>query len=151
LPPIYIVKCLVDSNKCGTFAPIIWFITIIYHTLVFQCVIKIEFDEHSNSCGVKRPKVAELNVQKLRNISFVMVKKYRNRIADILLLRKMQGKGAVLVQGPKWCGKTTTAKQVAASILDLGDTAVLENAIETFHVIPTNAKKTVFMWFLSVV
>ena len=42
---------------------------------------------------------------------------YKKRIADELLLKKLKGKGAVLIQGPKWCGKTTTAEQVAGSIL----------------------------------
>jgi len=64
------------------------------------------------------------------------MKTYKYRIADELLKRKLQGKGAVLVQGPKWCGKTTTAKQVAESLLDLGDTSSLANAIETLQVLP---------------
>lgn len=42
---------------------------------------------------------------------------YRARIADGLLKRKLEGKGAVLIEGPKWCGKTTTAEQIAASVL----------------------------------
>ncbi len=42
---------------------------------------------------------------------------YRPRITDIILVRKLKGKGAVLIQGPKWCGKTTTAEQMAKSIL----------------------------------
>lgn len=42
---------------------------------------------------------------------------YRKRIADHILARKLEGKGAVLIEGPKWCGKTTTAEQVAVSIL----------------------------------
>ena len=46
------------------------------------------------------------------------------------------GKGAVLVQGPKWCGKTTTAKQVAKSLLDLGDAAELSSAQETIQILP---------------
>lgn len=33
----------------------------------------------------------------------------------------MESSGAVLIEGPKWCGKTTTAKQVASSVVDLGD------------------------------
>lgn len=45
------------------------------------------------------------------------MKKYRNRIADKLLKRKLQGKGAVLIEGPKWCGKTTTAEQCANSVV----------------------------------
>lgn len=42
---------------------------------------------------------------------------YRPRLADKTLERKLKGKGAVLIQGPKWCGKTTTAEQIAKSIL----------------------------------
>ncbi len=45
------------------------------------------------------------------------MKKYRKRIADDILKRKLEGKGAVLIEGPKWCGKTTTAEQLAASII----------------------------------
>lgn len=42
---------------------------------------------------------------------------YRKRIADEVLKRKLKGKGAVLIEGPKWCGKTTTAEQIASSVL----------------------------------
>ena len=49
------------------------------------------------------------------------MKNYRRRIADSILLRKLEGKGAVLIEGPKWCGKTTTAEQVAASVLYMDD------------------------------
>ena len=42
---------------------------------------------------------------------------YRKRIADDILQKKLHSKGAVLIEGPKWCGKTTTAEQAAASIL----------------------------------
>ena len=45
---------------------------------------------------------------------------YKLRIVDKLLSRKMAGKGVVLIEGPKWCGKTTTARQLAKSLLDLG-------------------------------
>lgn len=40
---------------------------------------------------------------------------YRHRIMDGLLAKKLQSKGAVLIEGPKWCGKTTTAEVIAAS------------------------------------
>ena len=49
------------------------------------------------------------------------LKKYRKRIADDILKRKLEGKGAVLIEGPKWCGKTTTAEQYAASVLYMDD------------------------------
>ena len=42
---------------------------------------------------------------------------YKPRLADKTLERKLKGKGAVLIEGPKWCGKTTTAEQMAKSIL----------------------------------
>lgn len=45
------------------------------------------------------------------------MKEYKNRIADELLKKKLKGKGAVLIEGPKWCGKTTTAEQISGSIL----------------------------------
>lgn len=53
---------------------------------------------------------------------------YKHRIADALLEQKLQAKGAILIEGPKWCGKTTTAKQVAGSMLDLGDSSILADA-----------------------
>lgn len=42
-----------------------------------------------------------------------MKKEYKPRIADKLLARKLAGKGAVLIEGPKWCGKTTTGQKYA--------------------------------------
>lgn len=49
------------------------------------------------------------------------MKEYRKRIADDILKRKLEGKGSVLIVGPKWCGKTTTAEQIAASTLYMDD------------------------------
>lgn len=45
------------------------------------------------------------------------MKKYKPRITDALIERKLKGKGAILIEGPKWCGKTTTAEQFAKSVL----------------------------------
>lgn len=42
---------------------------------------------------------------------------YKKRIADEILQKKLKGKGAVLIEGPKWCGKTTTAEQISKSVL----------------------------------
>lgn len=47
--------------------------------------------------------------------------KYLSRSADILLEEKLDAFGAVLIEGPKWCGKTTTAKQQAKSVLEMQD------------------------------
>ncbi len=44
---------------------------------------------------------------------------YQPRLSDRLIARKLRGKGAVLIEGPKWCGKTTSAEQHANSILYL--------------------------------
>jgi len=70
-----------------------------------------------------------------------MEKGYKARIADELLRRKLAGKGAVLIEGPKWCGKTTTAKQQAASMLDLGDTGVLEQSMLVASIEPVKLLK----------
>ena len=45
------------------------------------------------------------------------MKKYLPRVCDNLLAFRLRSKGAVLVEGPKWCGKTTTCAQQAQSIL----------------------------------
>lgn len=45
------------------------------------------------------------------------MKNYKKRIADRLLKEKLEYMGAVLIKGPKWCGKTTTAEQIAGSVL----------------------------------
>ncbi len=49
--------------------------------------------------------------------------KYRARIADQVLKAKLKAKGAVLIEGAKWCGKTTTAYQIAKSALFMQDPA----------------------------
>ena len=46
---------------------------------------------------------------------------YKKRVIDALLERKLNGVGAVLVEGPKWCGKTTTCEQLAKSVLYMAD------------------------------
>ncbi len=45
------------------------------------------------------------------------MKEYKVRIADELIKKKLKGKGAVLVEGPKWCGKTTTSEVLSKSVL----------------------------------
>lgn len=46
---------------------------------------------------------------------------YKSRVADSILQKKLKSSGAVLVEGPKWCGKTTTAEQQAKSINYISD------------------------------
>lgn len=49
------------------------------------------------------------------------MKKYLPRICDEILDFKLKSKGAVLIKGPKWCGKSTTAMQKAKSSIFLQD------------------------------
>ena len=65
------------------------------------------------------------------------LKKYRKRIADNILKRKLEGKGAVVIEGPKWCGKTTTAEQFAASVLYMDDPEKKEQNIAMSQKLPT--------------
>jgi len=50
-----------------------------------------------------------------------MTELYRNRVVDQMLADRLEGAGAVLVKGAKWCGKTTTCEQIAGSVLYMGD------------------------------
>ena len=63
---------------------------------------------------------------------------YRKRIADILLEEKLEAMGAVLIEGPKACGKTTTAEQQAKSILYMDDPA---NIQQNLQLAETNIKR----------
>lgn len=47
------------------------------------------------------------------------MRKYLPRIADTILSDRLNSKGAVLIEGPKWCGKTTTAKHIAGSVIEM--------------------------------
>jgi hypothetical protein len=65
-----------------------------------------------------------------------MRKNYRVRIADRLLARKLAGKGAVLLEGAKWCGKTTTAEQIAKSVFYMTETGKTEQNLQLAHLNP---------------
>ena len=69
------------------------------------------------------------------------MKKYRKRIADDILKRKLEGKGAVLIEGPKWCGKTTTAEQIASSVLYMDDPEKKEQNIAMSELSPKRLLK----------
>ena len=49
------------------------------------------------------------------------MEKYYKRIMDKVLQDELSAFGAVLINGPKWSGKTTTAKQYVKSILNMQD------------------------------
>ena len=61
---------------------------------------------------------------------------YRPRIVDSALKRKIRGKGAVLIEGPKWCGKTTTAEQISNSVLSVDDPATVKANITVSEIDP---------------
>ena len=64
------------------------------------------------------------------------MKQYRPRIADKMLSRRLMGVGAVLIQGPKWCGKTTTAEQQAKSVVYMDDPEYMDQNIELASLSP---------------
>lgn len=49
------------------------------------------------------------------------MKKYIPRIADDIIKNKLEYMGAVVIEGPKWCGKSTTAKQLCKSVIEFQD------------------------------
>ena len=50
-----------------------------------------------------------------------MNRKYLSRIADKILKDRLESSGAVLIVGPKWCGKTSTATEISRSQLFMQD------------------------------
>ena len=64
------------------------------------------------------------------------MKEYRARIVDDMLKDKLESKGAVIIEGPKWCGKTTTAMQVAGSILRMDEPSKRETNIQMSEIDP---------------
>ena len=56
---------------------------------------------------------------------------YLNRIADEELDARLEAFGAVLIEGPKWCGKTTTAEQVSKSVVKLQDIDMRDEYLAT--------------------
>lgn len=47
------------------------------------------------------------------------MKKYMPRIVDGIIKNKLEYMGAIVIEGPKWCGKSTTAKQFCNSLIEL--------------------------------
>ena len=62
---------------------------------------------------------------------------YITRITDQELKDKLSVTGAVLIRGPKWCGKTTSAKQLAHSVLEMQDADLQENYLELANLKPS--------------
>ena len=62
---------------------------------------------------------------------------YLKRTADGYLSLQLASSGAVLIEGPKWCGKTTTAAQQAKSIISLQDPDMRDSYQATAEVKPS--------------
>lgn len=56
---------------------------------------------------------------------------YLPRIADNQLEERLEAFGAVLIEGPKWCGKTTTTEQISKSIIRMQDPDMREEYAAT--------------------
>lgn len=65
------------------------------------------------------------------------MKEYRKRIIDEILLDKLDAKGAVVIEGPKWCGKTTTALQVAGSVLRMDEPEKRDTNVQMAEIEPS--------------
>lgn len=66
---------------------------------------------------------------------------YKPRVIDSLLADKLEAMGAVLIEGPKFCGKTTTGEQQAKSILYMADPS---NKERNLMMASTNIKRGLF-------
>lgn len=62
---------------------------------------------------------------------------YLKRIIDDELKEKLSFAGAVQIKGPKWCGKTTSAKQVSSSVLEMQNPDLQDNYIELANTKPS--------------
>ena len=63
---------------------------------------------------------------------------YIKRVCDSELQDKLDAFGAVHIIGPKWCGKTTTAKQFAKSFIEMQDPDMRDSYIQTAQIKPSN-------------
>lgn len=61
----------------------------------------------------------------------------KKRVIDDLIVRKLKGEGAVLVQGPKWCGKTTSCSMISKSSLYLADTNTRDQNLSLLELDPS--------------
>src|SRR3989338_3003115 len=73
---------------------------------------------------------------------------YRKRIVDAELARRLSSTGAVVIEGPKACGKTATARQLAASevLLDVDEAARSAMAIDPALVLAGAVPRLIDEW-----
>ncbi|MDD3382909.1 MAG: DUF4143 domain-containing protein [Bacilli bacterium] len=63
--------------------------------------------------------------------------RYFPRIIDKTIKEELEAFGAVLITGPKWCGKTTSAEQLAKSKIYLQDEDMREQYLQTADMMPS--------------
>ena len=61
---------------------------------------------------------------------------YKYRILDKVLAKRLKSMGAVLIEGPKWCGKTTTSEKLAQSVIYMSDPANKNQYLEMAEINP---------------
>ncbi len=61
---------------------------------------------------------------------------YKYRILDKVLGKRLKSIGAVLIEGPKWCGKTTTSEKLAQSVIYMSDPANKNQYLEMAEINP---------------
>lgn len=62
---------------------------------------------------------------------------YVKRIVDDEIKEKLSCLGAVQIKGPKWCGKTTSAKRISSSVLEMQNPDLQDNYIELANIKPS--------------
>ena len=65
-----------------------------------------------------------------------MEETYKRRILDDVIGRRLHNKGAILLEGAKWCGKTTTCEHHAASILYMSDPDRVQQHLQLAEISP---------------
>ena len=63
---------------------------------------------------------------------------YKPRIIDEAISHRLKNKGAILVEGAKWCGKTTTCEQHAASILYMSNPDRVKQNLQLADISPSS-------------
>ena len=66
------------------------------------------------------------------------MKEYYQRVSDKVLLEHLESKGAVLIEGAKWCRKTTSAKHIAKSVIEMDRPDMTEQYQQMARINPSN-------------
>ena len=66
------------------------------------------------------------------------MEEYYQRVSDKVLLDHLESKGAVLIEGAKWCGKTTSAKHIAKSVIEMDRPDMTEQYQQMARIKPSN-------------